>query len=109
MSDLSNLLIGTAIGGILGVLFAPDKGINTRNKIKAEALDAKDKLYESAEEFSEKVASTVSNKKHSLEVQLENVVSDVSYKADDVISTLEQKLHELKEKNKNLQKKTATK
>ena len=38
------------------------------------------------------------------ETQLESVMSNVSYKADDVISTLEKKLHDLKEKNKNLQK-----
>ena len=108
MNNLSNLLIGTAIGGVLGVLFAPDKGENTRKKLKAEALVAKDKLAETAEEVKEKVTATVSSQKENLETQLESVMSNVSYKADDVITTLERKLSELKDKNKNLQKKNGT-
>lgn len=108
MRDLSNLLIGTAIGGILGILFAPDSGENTRRRIKSEALDAKDKLAESASELKERVSTTMSHQKANLETQLESVVNDVTFKADDVISTLEKKLHELKNKNKDLQKKTSS-
>jgi hypothetical protein len=35
---------------------------------------------------------------------MNHLVSDVSYKAEDVITTLEKKLAELKAKNKKLQK-----
>ena len=62
---------------------------------------------ESAGELKNKVSATYTNQKGNLETQLESVMSNVSYKADDVISTLERKLHELKNKNKNLQKTTA--
>ncbi|AOW18666.1 hypothetical protein LPB03_14920 [Polaribacter vadi] len=104
MSSLSNLLLGGAIGGILGILYAPDKGENTRKKLREEALIAKDKAMETASELKDQISSTYSTQKESLETQLESVMSNVSYKADDVISTLEKKLHDLKEKNKNLQK-----
>ena len=36
------VLVGVAIGGILGVLFAPDKGSETRKKILAKGEDLKD-------------------------------------------------------------------
>lgn len=108
MSNSTNtvvgLLAGTVIGATLGILFAPDKGINTRQKISDEALLAKDKLAERAAELKDQVASTYTSQKGNLETQLESVMSNVSYKADDVITTLEKKLAELKEKNKNLQK-----
>ena len=90
MSNFSDILLGTAIGAALGILFAPDK--------------AKDKIEESASEIKDQVSSTVNTKKANLESQLEEVMSNMSYKAEDVISTLEQKLSELKAKNKQLQK-----
>lgn len=106
MNHLSGLLVGGAIGGILGILFAPDKGENTRRRISEEAISAKNKMAETAEELKEKVAATYSNQKDNLETQLESVMSNVSYKAEDVITTLERKLKDLKEKNKDLQKAT---
>lgn len=38
------LLLGTALGALLGILFAPDKGSETRKKISAKGSDIKDKL-----------------------------------------------------------------
>lgn len=38
------VLIGAAVGGILGVLFAPDKGSDTRMKIAEKGKDLKNSL-----------------------------------------------------------------
>jgi PAB1-binding protein PBP1 len=67
-------------------------------------MAAKDMIAEKASEITDPVTSSVSGSKESLDIQLENVVSNVSHKTEDVITTLEKKLNELKEKNKKLQK-----
>lgn len=103
-NTMLGILAGTAIGATLGILFAPNKGSVTRQRIADEAAHTKDVIAEKAGAIKENVVSTVSGKKETLDAQLENIVSDVSHKADDVIATLEKKLASLKAKNKQLQK-----
>ncbi|MCR8666854.1 YtxH domain-containing protein [Aestuariibaculum sp. M13] len=97
-------LVGTAVGTVLGVLFAPDKGTVTRKKIVDEAQSVKDKMSENIHETAENISNTVKQKQASLEEELEQLMSNASYKADDAISLLEKKLAELKAKNKKYQK-----
>jgi gas vesicle protein len=62
---LGALLLGAAIGGILGILFAPDKGSETRKKIVSKGDDLTDALKEKFDDFMEelkKEANTVKNK-----------------------------------------------
>jgi len=49
---------GLAVGTILGVLFAPDKGSNTRKKIASKTNDIK----ENAKESFEKLVNSIENK-----------------------------------------------
>jgi gas vesicle protein len=45
------LLAGVAVGAVLGILFAPDKGWNTRKRISKKGEDIADDLREKFDEF----------------------------------------------------------
>lgn len=103
-NTLLAVIVGSAIGAALGILYAPDKGENTRKMIADQAAATRDNLTESALDFKNRVASRISDEHASLDTRVDSLVTDISYKTEDVISTLEKKLAELKEKNKKLQK-----
>jgi gas vesicle protein len=87
------LLAGAAIGAAIGILFAPDKGSKTREKIKEGLDDLKDDTKEKFSKTKEELKDTV-----------EELLSNSSYKAEEAITFLEEKLAELKKQNAKLQK-----
>ena len=53
------VLAGFAIGAAVGVLFAPDKGWNTRKRISKKAEDLTDDLKDKFEEFLDSISVKV--------------------------------------------------
>lgn len=104
-NTLLALLTGAAIGAGIGILFAPDKGLNTRGKIKDGFDEAKDELKHKLDDVSSQLKNKFNNTKYNLEDSYEDLVSNMSYKTEDVISFLETKLADLKTQNAKLQKK----
>jgi gas vesicle protein len=92
-NSLIALLAGAAVGVGLGILFAPDKGSKTREKIK----DSLDDLKEDAKE-------KFANSKDELKDTVDELLSKSSYKAEEAITYLEEKLAELKKQNAKLHK-----
>lgn len=98
------LLTGAAIGVGVGILYAPDKGTKTRKKIKKKAMDTKQDVSDRISVLTEELSKTADAKKADFEQTLEKTISSMSYKADDIIVTLEKKLEELRKQNAQLQK-----
>ncbi|MEO5777240.1 MAG: YtxH domain-containing protein [Flavobacterium sp.] len=98
------LLVGAAIGVGLGILFAPEKGSVTREKIKNGFDDLKDQAKSKIDFLDDETKEKISNAKDDLKVKVESFLSDSSYKAEEAITFLEEKLAELKKQNAKLQK-----
>ncbi|MBP2283610.1 gas vesicle protein [Flavobacterium sp. CG_23.5] len=104
-STLMGLVTGLAIGAGLGILYAPDKGSRTREKINDGYDDAKNNLKLKYDNASDELKNKISLfKQNNLQDTYDDMISNVSHKAEDVISFLEQKLADLKEQNAKLQK-----
>jgi gas vesicle protein len=67
------VLAGFAIGAAVGVLFAPDKGWNTRKRISKKAEDLTEDLRDKFEEFLDSISVKVD--------EVKEEVADFSHKA----------------------------
>ena len=98
------LLVGAAIGAAIGILFAPDKGSKTREKIKDGFDDLKEEVKSKLNTVEDETKEKFSSTKEDLKETVENLLSSSSYKAEEAITFLEEKLAELKKQNAKLQK-----
>ena len=100
MSKITNTLFGFAAGTVvgvgLGILFAQDKGENTRKKIKDSVRDTVDELKEQLESLTKNLRNKSSEIKETLEERVDNLLSDTDYNSEDLIDLLEKKLASMK-------------
>lgn len=98
------IVLGVLVGAAAGVLLAPDKGKNTRDKLKKEGKDIKNQFVEDFTEVKEDLSKAATSGKTALKKELKDIASKSSYKTEQAITFLERQLAVLKEKNKTLQK-----
>jgi len=70
---LWGILTGLAAGATLGVLFAPDKGEETRKKLKAQSSKLKKEAEEALEELGETIEPWVEEVQEKIEPVLEEI------------------------------------
>lgn len=109
MSQTDRLLIGfltgAAIGGVVALLYAPDKGEVTRAKIREQAKTYGNEVNQRLAKAKKDLSETAKQKKESLDARIEETLSDASYKADEIIASLENKLAQLRKKNEKFREK----
>ena len=90
---LLGVLAGVAVGALAGILFAPDKGSNTRKKISRKGDDYADAIKVKFNEFLE----SISEKSEELEDEFSATKKNISKKGDEYLLALKDKFNEFLE------------
>ncbi len=85
---LLGVLAGAAIGAVLGILYAPDKGSATRDKISRKGKKYADDLQDKYDEF----ISTMKNKFETVKEEVLATAENGSHGTDDFTTEVKNRL-----------------
>jgi len=99
-SSTGNILIavlaGAVVGAGIGILLAPDKGSETRKKLKEGMDKSKGDLMEKYHELAQLLHRKAENAGENISEFLDDAISSGLHEKDELISLLEEKLELLK-------------
>lgn len=93
-NNLLAFVIGALTGAALGILYAPDKGKNTRDKLSFRLDKYRIKIKELAEELIEGKENSTSEAKD----EAKKVVNEATQKAESLLNDVESLLEEIQSK-----------
>ena len=96
-SNLLAFVVGAATGAIIGILYAPDKGSNTRDKLSYQLDKYKKQLEDLLEDLingKDEVSSTAKTKG-------QKVVSDTRQKAEQLLNDVDSLIGQIKSGEKD--------
>ncbi|MEX1191454.1 MAG: YtxH domain-containing protein [Brumimicrobium sp.] len=93
---LLSLLAGAAIGVGVGVLIAPDKGSNTRQKIKDKFDSSKEDVMDKFDEIKAYIKQKSGDVSSGIDEAIDEALAEKGAKKEELISMLEEKLKALK-------------
>lgn len=93
-SILIAFIAGAAVGTALGILYAPDKGRDTRNKVAYKLSKNRDQLKKLLKELVERKSELLSEAK----TEGKNLVHNVKEQAESLLNDVEDLLTKVKDK-----------
>ncbi len=93
-SNFLMFITGAAVGAAVGILYAPDKGINTRDKLSYRLDKYREMLENLLEDISENKDFGLSTAKS----DGEKVISSAKVKAEQLLSDVDELLNQIKHK-----------
>lgn len=101
MSKRSNTLLfflaGAAVGATLGILYAPDKGANTRDKLGSKLSSYREKLQAYIEKLNKQQATEVFSEAKS---EGQKVINDARIEAERLLQDVEDLINQISNSKK---------